>query len=54
MLLAWSDDSFGHPCPQCIVGDSDTISRGGGRYLKRWMKWLEKEADVRFAGDILN
>ncbi|KAF8504182.1 P-loop containing nucleoside triphosphate hydrolase protein [Hysterangium stoloniferum] len=36
----------------CIVGDSATIRRGGGSYLKKWMDFLEKEADVRFAGDV--
>ncbi|KAF8506254.1 AAA domain-containing protein [Gautieria morchelliformis] len=36
----------------CVVGDSSTIRRGGGKYLKSWMNWLEREADVRFAGDI--
>ncbi|KAF8579998.1 P-loop containing nucleoside triphosphate hydrolase protein [Ramaria rubella] len=36
----------------CVVGDSSTIRRGGGKYLKKWMAWLESEADVRFAGDV--
>lgn len=34
----------------CIVGDSSTVSKGSG-YLKKWMEWLEKEADVRWAGE---
>jgi len=33
----------------CIVGDSSTV-RHGGRYLENWMSWLEKNADVRYAG----
>ncbi|CAK5263685.1 unnamed protein product [Mycena citricolor] len=33
----------------CVVGDSGTVSHGG-RYLKRWMSWLEENADVRYAG----
>ncbi|WVN87678.1 uncharacterized protein L203_102864 [Cryptococcus depauperatus CBS 7841] len=34
----------------CIVGDSKTVSRGS-KYLKKWMDWLETEADVRWAGE---
>lgn len=34
----------------CIVGDSSTI-RHGSLYLKKWMEWLEENADVRFVGD---
>ncbi|KIJ28163.1 hypothetical protein M422DRAFT_61944 [Sphaerobolus stellatus SS14] len=37
----------------CVVGDSSTIRRGGGKYLKKWMDWLENEADLRFAGDLV-
>ncbi|KZT22299.1 P-loop containing nucleoside triphosphate hydrolase protein [Neolentinus lepideus HHB14362 ss-1] len=33
----------------CIVGDSSTVQHGGS-FLKRWMKWLEDNADVRFGG----
>ncbi|ESK98017.1 dna helicase [Moniliophthora roreri MCA 2997] len=33
----------------CVVGDSSTISYGG-KYLRKWMKWLEDNADVRYAG----
>jgi hypothetical protein len=33
----------------CVVGDSETV-RHGSSYLKRWMAWLEANADVRFAG----
>ncbi|WVQ77797.1 hypothetical protein IAR50_007487 [Cryptococcus sp. DSM 104548] len=34
----------------CVVGDSKTVGRGS-KYLKKWMDWLEAEADVRWAGD---
>ncbi|KAF5352066.1 hypothetical protein D9758_009403 [Tetrapyrgos nigripes] len=33
----------------CVVGDSSTVIHGGS-YLKKWMKWLETNADVRYAG----
>ncbi|KAJ6625053.1 AAA domain-containing protein [Mycena sp. CBHHK59/15] len=33
----------------CVVGDSATVCYGG-RYLKRWLAWLEEHADVRYAG----
>jgi len=33
----------------CVVGDSSTIEHGSS-YLKRWMKWLEANAEVRYAG----
>ncbi|KAI0037075.1 AAA domain-containing protein [Vararia minispora EC-137] len=33
----------------CIVGDSSTVQHGSS-YLKAWMKWLEENADVRYAG----
>lgn len=33
----------------CVVGDSSTI-RHGGKYLERWMSWLDENADVRYAG----
>ncbi|EIW79810.1 P-loop containing nucleoside triphosphate hydrolase protein [Coniophora puteana RWD-64-598 SS2] len=32
----------------CVVGDSDTVQHGGP-YLKKWLTWLEANADVRFA-----
>ncbi|KAI6015013.1 AAA domain-containing protein [Pisolithus orientalis] len=32
----------------CVVGDSSTVQHGGG-YLKKWLAWLEANADVRFA-----
>nr|KIR45308.1 DNA helicase [Cryptococcus bacillisporus CA1280] len=35
----------------CVVGDSKTVSKGT-KYLKKWMDWLEAEADVRWAGDV--
>lgn len=35
---------------QCVVGDSATVGKGS-EYLKKWMAWLEAEADVRWAGD---
>ncbi|KAI9760237.1 MAG: hypothetical protein M1840_002580 [Geoglossum simile] len=31
----------------CIIGDSDTVSRGGP-FLKRWMEYLEENADLRY------
>ncbi|WRT66637.1 uncharacterized protein IL334_003596 [Kwoniella shivajii] len=34
----------------CVVGDSSTVGKGS-KYLKKWMDWLESEADVRWAGD---
>ncbi|WWC94533.1 hypothetical protein V866_001379 [Kwoniella sp. B9012] len=34
----------------CVVGDSSTVGKGS-KYLKKWMDWLENEADVRWAGD---
>lgn len=33
----------------CVVGDSSTITHGGS-YLKKWLAWLESNADVKFAG----
>ena len=35
---------------QCVIGDSSTIQHGSP-YLKKWMAWLEENADVRFAGE---
>ncbi|KAG2073937.1 DNA helicase [Suillus decipiens] len=32
----------------CIVGDSSTVKHGSP-YLKKWLAWLEANADVRFA-----
>ncbi|KAG2136029.1 AAA domain-containing protein [Suillus clintonianus] len=32
----------------CIVGDSSTVKHGS-TYLKKWLAWLEANADVRFA-----
>ncbi|KAF1359627.1 DNA-binding protein SMUBP-2 [Lizonia empirigonia] len=31
----------------CIVGDSDTISKGSA-FLKQWMEYLEENADLRY------
>ncbi|KAH6625355.1 AAA domain-containing protein, partial [Boeremia exigua] len=31
----------------CIVGDSDTISKGS-TFLKQWMEHLEEHADLRY------
>lgn len=31
----------------CVVGDSETISKGS-TFLKRWMKYLEDESDLRY------
>jgi DNA polymerase alpha-associated DNA helicase A len=36
---------------KCVVGDGSTV-RHGSTYLKKWIEWLEENADVRFAGDI--
>ncbi|KAI0807382.1 P-loop containing nucleoside triphosphate hydrolase protein [Fomes fomentarius] len=33
----------------CIVGDSSTVQHGSP-FLKKWMAWLEANADVRYAG----
>ncbi|KAF4607995.1 hypothetical protein EYR40_000336 [Pleurotus pulmonarius] len=33
----------------CVVGDSSTICHGGA-FLKKWLAWLEANADVRYAG----
>lgn len=32
----------------CVIGDSSTVQHGGG-YLRKWLAWLEANADVRFA-----
>ena len=34
----------------CVVGDSATVGKGSA-YLKKWMGWLEANADVRWAGE---
>ncbi|CBX98813.1 predicted protein [Plenodomus lingam JN3] len=31
----------------CVIGDSDTISRGS-QFLKAWMDFLEEQADLRY------
>ncbi|KAI0362103.1 P-loop containing nucleoside triphosphate hydrolase protein [Trametes cingulata] len=33
----------------CVVGDSSTVQHGSP-FLKKWMAWLEANADVRYAG----
>ncbi|KAJ3719124.1 AAA domain-containing protein [Lentinula guzmanii] len=33
----------------CVVGDSSTVMHGGS-YLKKWLQWLDENADVRYAG----
>ncbi|KAG6860240.1 hypothetical protein C0995_013786 [Termitomyces sp. Mi166 len=33
----------------CVVGDSSTICHGGN-YLKKWLAWLDANADVKYAG----
>lgn len=33
----------------CIVGDSSTVCHGGS-YLKKWLAWLDTNADVKYAG----
>lgn len=30
-----------------VIGDSETIGRGG-KFLKRWMEFLEENADLRY------
>ncbi|KAG9082568.1 hypothetical protein FRC06_004931 [Ceratobasidium sp. 370] len=35
----------------CVIGDSSTVEKGGA-YLKKWMSWLDDNADVRYAGDV--
>ena len=32
----------------CVIGDSETVSRGSS-FLKRWMAFLEENADLRYA-----
>ncbi|KAJ4489956.1 AAA domain-containing protein [Lentinula aciculospora] len=32
----------------CVVGDSSTVMHGG-IYLKKWLQWLDENADVRYA-----
>ena len=31
----------------CIVGDSETVGTGS-KFLKKWMAFLEAEADLRY------
>ena len=31
----------------CVIGDAETVGRGSG-FLKRWMEFLEQEADLRY------
>ncbi|KZT00181.1 P-loop containing nucleoside triphosphate hydrolase protein [Laetiporus sulphureus 93-53] len=33
----------------CVIGDSSTIQHGG-RFLKKWMAWLDANVDVRYGG----
>ncbi|KAI0336542.1 P-loop containing nucleoside triphosphate hydrolase protein [Cubamyces sp. BRFM 1775] len=33
----------------CVIGDSSTVQHGSP-FLKKWMAWLEANADVRYAG----
>ncbi|KAG5636874.1 hypothetical protein H0H81_006535 [Sphagnurus paluster] len=33
----------------CVVGDSSTVCHGGS-YLKKWLAWLEANAEVKYAG----
>ncbi|KAG6914845.1 hypothetical protein DXG01_014977 [Tephrocybe rancida] len=33
----------------CVVGDSSTVCHGGS-YLKKWLAWLDVNADVKYAG----
>ncbi|KAF7800225.1 hypothetical protein EIP86_011472 [Pleurotus ostreatoroseus] len=34
---------------KCVVGDSSTVQHGSP-FLKKWMSWLENNADVRYGG----
>ena len=34
---------------QCVVGDSSTVCHGS-KYLKKWVDWLDANADVKYAG----
>ena len=43
-LLVDSDRIF-----QCVVGDSSTVCHGS-KYLKKWIAWLDANADVKYAG----
>ncbi|KAJ9614375.1 hypothetical protein H2200_002511 [Cladophialophora chaetospira] len=36
----------------CVIGDSETVSRGSP-FLKRWMKFLEDNADLRISSILL-
>lgn len=31
----------------CVVGDGETVGKGSA-FLKRWMEFLEAEADLRY------
>lgn len=31
----------------CVIGDGETVARGSG-FLKRWIEYLEEEADLRY------
>ena len=42
--LVHSDGTF-----QCVVGDSSTVCHGS-KYLKKWLAWLDANADVKYAG----
>lgn len=33
----------------CVVGDSSTVCHGS-KYLKKWLAWLDTNADVKYAG----
>jgi DNA polymerase alpha-associated DNA helicase A len=33
----------------CVVGDSSTVCHGS-KYLKKWLAWLDANADVKYAG----
>lgn len=34
---------------QCVIGDSSTVQHGG-KFLKKWMAWLEDNAEVYYGG----
>ena len=35
----------------CVIGDSETVSRGSP-FLKRWMKFLDDNADLRVSDSL--
>ena len=31
-----------------VIGDSETIRKGGTEFLKKWITWLEENAELRY------